>query len=110
LLSKKQGKNAPSSGYTLLLKAYSLAYRPAMPYSIHPYSIQAKRGYKSKSGNFSFAELTAVYAEHKEHIKAIEAAWYERIKQMDAEKSAEKDKLYREMNDHARENSRLEVI
>ena len=51
-----------------------------------------------------------MYAEHKEHIKAIEAAWYERIKQMDAEKSAEKDKLYREMNDHARENSRLEVI
>jgi len=51
-----------------------------------------------------------VYTEHKEHIKAIEAAWYKRIKQMDAEKSAEKDKLYREMNDHARKNSRLKVI
>jgi len=106
LLSKKQGKNAPSSSYTLLLKAYSLAYRPAMPYSFHSYPILAKRGYKSKSGNISFAELTAVYAEHKEHIKAIEADWYERIKQKDAEK----DKLYREMNGHARENSRLEVI
>jgi len=103
LLWKKQGKNAPSSSYTLLLKAYSLAYRPAMPNSFPPYPILGKRGYKSKSGNFSFAE-------HKEHIKAIEAAWYERIKQMDAKKSAEKDKLYREMNDHARENSRLEVI
>jgi len=100
----------PSSSYTLLLKADSLAYRPAMPYSFHPCLILVKRGYKSKSGNFSFAELTAMYTEHKEHIKAIEAAWYKRIKQMDAEKSAEKDKLYREMNDHARENSRLEVI
>jgi len=100
----------PSSSYTLFLKADGLAYRPAMPYSFHPYPILVKRGYKSKSGNFSFALLTAVYAEHKEHIKAIEAAWYKRIKQMDAEKSAEKDKLYHEMNDHARENSRLEVI
>jgi len=92
-----------------------------MPYNFHPYPIQAKRGYKTKPGEFWFAE-------HNEIMKAMEATWYERIKQMDAEKDkqyaekdklyherikqmdAEKDKLYREMNDHARENSRLEVI
>ncbi|KAG0632540.1 hypothetical protein HOY80DRAFT_1067947 [Tuber brumale] len=65
-----------------------------MPYKFHPYSVLAKRGHKTEPGKLLFAELTALYAEHKEHIKPMEPTWYERIKQMDAER----EKLYHETN------------
>ncbi|KAG0637173.1 hypothetical protein HOY80DRAFT_1052463 [Tuber brumale] len=73
-------KNAPVSSYTLLPKAYTLAYRPTMPYKFHPYSVLAKRGHKTEPGKLLFAELTALYAEHKEHIKPMEPTWYACIK------------------------------
>jgi len=103
LLCKKQWKNASSSNYTLIPKAYAVAYGPSRHYNFHPYPILATRGYTTETGKVSFAELTTVYAEHKEHIKAMEATWYERNKQVEAEKDklykdfqAEKDKVYKE--------------
>ena len=103
MLSKEQWKNASSSNYTLIPKAYPLAYRPARRHNFHPYPILATRGYSTETGKASFAELTTLYAEHKEHIKAAEATWYERNKQVEAEQDklykhfeAEKHKVYKE--------------